>query len=132
MKKNIAVVMGGYSSEYKISLKSGQVVCDNLDKNNYNVFAVHIFKDKWVLVKNDTEYPIDKHDFSTKINNSKCFFHYTHDMYYISIKLTIYNNLLNSQETRICRHYATMFDSVFCSIPPNGEDPNCLDICDCF
>jgi D-alanine-D-alanine ligase len=74
MKKNIAVVMGGYSSEYKISLKSGAVVCDNLDKNKYDVYAVHIFKDRWVLVQNKIEYPINKHDFSAIINNQKIIF----------------------------------------------------------
>ncbi len=71
MKKNIAVVMGGYSSEYQISLKSGAVVCENLDSNKYNVFAVHIFKDRWVLVQSETEYPINKHDFSATIDNQK-------------------------------------------------------------
>ena len=74
MKKNIAVVMGGYSSEYKISLKSGQVVCENLDKNKYDVFPVHIFKDRWVLVQNKTEYSINKHDFSAVIDNQKITF----------------------------------------------------------
>jgi len=71
MKKNIAVVMGGYSSEYKISLKSGAVVCQNLDKLAYNIYAIHIFKDRWVLVDNKTEHPINKHDFSVIIDNKK-------------------------------------------------------------
>ena len=46
MKKNIAVIMGGFTSEYKISLKSGNVVCNNRDKTIYNVYAVHSFKEK--------------------------------------------------------------------------------------
>ena len=32
MKKNVAVLVGGYSSEYEISMKSGLVVIENLDK----------------------------------------------------------------------------------------------------
>ncbi len=32
MKKNIAIIMGGYSSEYLISLKSGNVVYESLPK----------------------------------------------------------------------------------------------------
>ena len=32
MKKNVAIIMGGYSSEYEISLKSGNVVYETLDK----------------------------------------------------------------------------------------------------
>ena len=103
MKKNIAVVMGGYSSEFKISLKSGQVVCDNLDKNKYNVFAVHIFKDKWVLVQNEIEYLINKHDFSATINNQKitfdCVFNAIHGSPGEDGQLISYFELLNIPHT---------------------------------
>lgn len=72
---NVAIIMGGYSSEYKISLISGNVVYDNIDKNKYNAYRVHILKEKWVVLDaNDIEYPIDKNDFSTTINNSKISF----------------------------------------------------------
>ena len=72
MKKNIAIIMGGYSSEYQISLKSGNVVFETLDTSKYNGYRVHIFKDKWVYVnKNDVEFPIDKNDFSVTIKNTK-------------------------------------------------------------
>jgi len=75
MKKNIAIIMGGYSSEYKISLNSGNVVYQNLDNTKYNAFRVHIFKDKWVYVDdNDTEFTIDKNDFSVVINDTKTTF----------------------------------------------------------
>ena len=47
MKKNVAVLMGGYSSEYEISMKSGQVVYNNLDKDLYNAFRIVVTKDKW-------------------------------------------------------------------------------------
>jgi len=71
MKKNIAVIMGGYSSEVEISLKSGTVVCENLDRDKYNVYSVHILKDKWVLVEDGKEYPINKDDFSAVVNGYK-------------------------------------------------------------
>ncbi len=75
MKKNIAIIMGGYSSEYKISLKSGNVVYDTLDSSKYNPYRIHIFKDKWVYVDdNNTEFPINKNDFSVTVNNSKITF----------------------------------------------------------
>lgn len=75
MKKNIAIIMGGYSSEYKISLKSGNVVYETLDATKYNAYRVHIFKDKWVYVDdNDTEFPIDRHDFSLTIGSEKITF----------------------------------------------------------
>ncbi len=62
--KKVAVIMGGYSSEYEISLKSGQTVIDHLPKDKYEVYAVHIRTDKWVVVTGDTAYPVDKNDFS--------------------------------------------------------------------
>lgn len=72
--KNVAIIMGGYSSEYKISLTSGGVVFNNLDKNKYNAFPIHIFKEKWVCVINDNEYIIDKNDFSVIIDTKKIVF----------------------------------------------------------
>ena len=69
MKKNIAIIMGGYSSEYQISLKSGNVVYHTLNKEKYNAYRIHIFKHKWVYVDaNDNEHPIDKSNFSVVLN----------------------------------------------------------------
>lgn len=73
--KNIAIIMGGYSSEYKISLISGNVVYQYLDKTKFNGFRIHIFKEKWVYVdENEAEFPIDKNDFSTTANGTKITF----------------------------------------------------------
>ncbi|MFD1163327.1 D-alanine--D-alanine ligase [Hwangdonia seohaensis] len=73
--KNIAIIMGGYSSEYKISLKSGNVVFETLDKSKYNAYRIHIFKDKWVYVNDDDEeFPIDKNDFSVTVKAEKITF----------------------------------------------------------
>jgi D-alanine-D-alanine ligase len=72
MKKNIAIIMGGYSSEYEISLKSGNVVYETLDQEKYDAFRIHIFKDKWSYInENGDEFPIDKNDFSTEVNGQK-------------------------------------------------------------
>ena len=75
MKKNIAIIMGGFSSEFEISLKSGNVVYNTLDQAKYNAYRIHIFKDKWIYVnaKNE-EFPVNKHDFSITENNSKITF----------------------------------------------------------
>lgn len=70
--KNVAIIMGGYSSEYQISLKSGNVVYQNLDRTKYNPYRVHILKDKWVMVDDlDNEHPVNRHDFSVEFNGSK-------------------------------------------------------------
>lgn len=73
--KHIAIIMGGYSSEYQISLKSGNVVYQNLDKSKYKGYRIHIFREKWVYVdENETEFVIDKNDFSVTVNGSKIIF----------------------------------------------------------
>ena len=75
MKKNIAIIMGGFSSEFEISLKSGNVVYNTLDKTKYQAFRIHIFKDKWVYVDaNNNEFPINKDDFSITENGNKITF----------------------------------------------------------
>ncbi len=67
--------MGGYSSEYEISLKSGNVVFETLDTSKYNVYRIHIFKNKWVYVdKHDVEFSVNKNDFSVRIGNDKTTF----------------------------------------------------------
>ncbi|MFS4482159.1 D-alanine--D-alanine ligase [Hyunsoonleella sp. 2307UL5-6] len=72
MKKNIAIIMGGYSSEYKISLTSGNVVFETLDREKYKPYRIHIFKNKWVYVNDeDMEFPIDKNDFSINVGSFK-------------------------------------------------------------
>jgi D-alanine-D-alanine ligase len=73
--KNVAIVMGGYSSEYKISLTSGNVVFNQLNKTKYRLFRIHILPEKWVYVdENEKEFPINKHDFSVIIDGKTIFF----------------------------------------------------------
>lgn len=72
MKKNIAIVMGGYTSEFEISLKSGGVVYKHLSKEKYNTYPIHILKNKWVYIAdNGTEYPVNKGLFSVDINGEE-------------------------------------------------------------
>lgn len=61
---NTAVVMGGYSDESVISLKSGQLLLSNLDQSKYNIFEVHILKTGWYCLINHQKYTINKADFS--------------------------------------------------------------------
>ena len=61
---NVAVVMGGYSDESVISLRSGQLILNNLDKSKYNIFEVHILPNGWSVVIEGEKYPINKADFS--------------------------------------------------------------------
>lgn len=70
----VAVVMGGYSGECGISLKSGQLILNNLDRNKYEVFEVHILKEGWFLVENQQKYPISRSDFSAEKDGQKITF----------------------------------------------------------
>lgn len=72
---NVAIIMGGYSSEVAISLTSGQVVYETLDRSLYHPYRIHILEDKWVYVAdNATEYPLDKNDFSMTVGDTKITF----------------------------------------------------------
>ena len=66
---NVAVVMGGYSDESVISLRSGQLILNNLDKSKYQVYEVHILLNDWYCLIDGTKYPINKADFSFKKDN---------------------------------------------------------------
>ncbi len=67
-KKNVAVVMGGYSDEYKVSLKSGQLIYDSLNRDLYNVYKVIILKEEWYFLDDQNQkLPINKGDFSVTL-----------------------------------------------------------------
>jgi len=67
--------MGGYSSEFEISLKSGNVVYKYLDKEKFDSYRIHIFKNKWVYVDdNEKEFPVNRDDFSIQVNGESIHF----------------------------------------------------------
>ena len=65
MKPRVAVIMGGYTSEHDISLKSGAVVMANINKEVYEPYAVRIDKDAWLVEVDGSWKPIDIADFSS-------------------------------------------------------------------
>lgn len=75
MKKQIAIIMGGFSSEYPISIKSGEVVHAHLDPDRYEAHRILVTKEKWAYVDAaGTEYPVDRHDFTVTLGNRKLVF----------------------------------------------------------
>jgi D-alanine-D-alanine ligase len=113
MKKNIAIIMGGYSSEYEISLKSGNVVYESLDNTKYNLFRIHIFKNKWVYVDaDDQEFTIDKNDFSISLNGSKtnfdCVFNAIHGSPGEDGFMQAYFKLINLPQTSCSMYQAAL------------------------
>ena len=66
MSLNIGIIMGGYSREFEISLKSGNVVYNTL-KNIYNCYRIHLLKDEWFLLNNaDEKLIINSETFKTE------------------------------------------------------------------
>lgn len=73
--KNIAIVCGGDSGEYDVSMNSGKVVLANLDKDKYQGYLVLITKEKWVVLFDDnSEAKIDRNDFSFIVGEKKVVF----------------------------------------------------------
>lgn len=64
MKRNIAVVWGGYSSEMVVSAKSMIGICSFLDEKKYNIYKVKITKESWTVDEGGYVYTVDKNDFS--------------------------------------------------------------------
>ena len=67
--------MGGYSSEYEVSIRSGNEVYKNLSSYKYNLFKIIITKEKWYCIdKNENKYYINIKNFS--VNKPKIEFDY--------------------------------------------------------
>lgn len=81
MKKHIAVVMGGTTSEHAISIKSGKVVMDNIPSAIYDVNPVVITAEKWTVNHKGAELALDKADFSYHYEGKK----YVFDAVFIAV-----------------------------------------------
>ncbi|MDR3261752.1 MAG: D-alanine--D-alanine ligase [Tannerella sp.] len=69
MKKNIAIVAGGYSSEYEVSLRSAETVFASIDKEKYNLYKVILDRGAWTAQLPDGQTaPVDRNNFSFRQN----------------------------------------------------------------
>ncbi|GAB6983415.1 D-alanine--D-alanine ligase [Prevotella dentasini] len=65
MKRTIAIVCGGDSSEYDVSLRSAQGLYSFFDKERYDIYIVDVKGTDWhVNLENGDTAPIDRNDFS--------------------------------------------------------------------
>lgn len=82
LKRTIAIVCGGDSSEHDVSMHSAQGLYSFFDKERYNIYIVDVKGIDWhVELEDGTSAPIDKNDFSF-IENGK---HIEFDYAYITI-----------------------------------------------
>ena len=79
LKRNIAIVCGGDSQEYVVSMRSAQGLYSFFDKERYNVYIVEMRGLDWHAVLHDgTTAPIDRNDFSFKENGTLVMFDYAY------------------------------------------------------
>jgi D-alanine-D-alanine ligase len=77
--KNIAIVAGGDSSEYEVSLRSAEGISGFIDKNHYNLYIVILRNGDWkVKLPDGTTPDIDKNDFSFRSGGQKIKFDYAY------------------------------------------------------
>lgn len=65
MKRTVAIIAGGDSSEHEVSMNSAKGIYSFIDKEKYNLYIVELSKKAWEAVLADgTRSKIDKNDFS--------------------------------------------------------------------
>ena len=74
MKKQIAVVMGGTTSEHTISIKSGQVVLDNIPDSIFDAKPVVISAEEWTVNHMGNLIALNQSDFSYQYEGKKYIF----------------------------------------------------------
>lgn len=75
MKKNIALLAGGYSGEYVISIQSAAVIEKQLDSSLYNVYKIEINREGWFHTSaNGRQHSVDKNNFTLLIDGQQVIF----------------------------------------------------------
>ena len=79
LKRNIAIVCGGDSSEHDVSMRSAQGLYSFFDKERYNIYVVDVKGQDWhVDLQNGDTAKIDKNDFSFKKDGKTVTFDYAY------------------------------------------------------
>ena len=79
MRKNIAIITGGDSSELVISLKSAGQVRQHIDRDKYEPYLVYIREDDWHVKTGPDDkvvIPVDKNNFSFNLEGREIRFDY--------------------------------------------------------
>ena len=113
MKKNIAIVVGGYSNEYHISIKSGAVVKRYLNKNKFDTYIIRIEKESWYYLNaKGGKIEVNKHNFSLELHNKKihfdCVFNAIHGSPGEDGRLQAYFELLGMPQTSCGSYQAAL------------------------
>jgi len=74
MKKRIAVVCGGYSGESVVSMRSAQMIMNNIDRDLYEPTKIVITNENWYAETEQGNVPVNKGNFSVAVNGSESTF----------------------------------------------------------
>ncbi len=75
MKKTIALITGGYTGEYQISIKTAETIGRYLNKEKYKVYKIIFTKENWVYADDEgNRHEVNRNDFSLTINGQKITF----------------------------------------------------------
>ena len=79
---NIALIAGGDSGEYEVSLRTGDNIYQMMDKSLFNPYLIHFKGSAWTWKDPEGNiHPIDKNDFSLMVDGKKI----TFDVAFIAI-----------------------------------------------
>ncbi|MBD1391613.1 D-alanine--D-alanine ligase [Mucilaginibacter glaciei] len=68
---NVALLAGGFSGEYEVSINSAKNIAANLDAGKYKVYTILINRDAWIYEAISGTVNVDKNDFSITVNGKK-------------------------------------------------------------
>lgn len=72
MKKTIALLTGGTTGEWVVSVKSAATIAQNLDPQKYEVYKIMLSENGWFYEPADSvKIEVDKNDFSLTLNGRK-------------------------------------------------------------
>lgn len=128
MKKNIAIIMGGFSSEHDISIKSGTVVEKHLSKEKFKTYPIVITEESWYHpTPEGTKIEVNRHDFSIEVSAEKinfdCVFNAIHGTPGEDGLLQAYFELLGLPQTSCGSYQAALsFNKrdLLSTLKPNG------------
>jgi len=69
MKQKLAIIAGGDSGEYHISMKSGIVVFEMTDREIFEPYLIEIKGTEWYHQNDGKKYPINKDDFTLQLDD---------------------------------------------------------------
>lgn len=74
MKRKVALLAGGYTGEYVISLQTADTIAMNIDQERYEAYKIVIGREEWYYDDAQGRIPVDRNDFSIISGGERIFF----------------------------------------------------------